>query len=136
MEAIFKKSLASGRQFTLRTIATDTEYAQGEVILFTGMLGIVVEKAGGANKIAAAKLLNSILPDCATIMLEHELVEIAKEAPLVISLGDKVYWDVADNVVNKTASGNYLCGTCVKAAASADTTVEIMYDGRVVTVGA
>lgn len=49
-----------------------------------------------------------------------------KEAPLVISLFDLVYWDATNAVITKTAGGNTACGYCVEAAASADTTVTIM----------
>ena len=50
---------------------------------------------------------------------------LPKAAPLAISQGDAVYWDVADGEFNKTASGNWFCGVAVAAAASADTTVDI-----------
>lgn len=50
---------------------------------------------------------------------------LPKAAPLVIAAGDPVYWDVADANFNKTASGNWYCGVCAVAAASADTTFAV-----------
>ena len=52
-------------------------------------------------------------------------VELPKEAPLVIAVGDVVYWVAANSNVNKTSSANTKAGICVEAAASADTTVLI-----------
>tara|TARA_R110002073_G_scaffold120601_1_gene262646 strand:- start:19895 stop:20233 length:339 start_codon:yes stop_codon:yes gene_type:complete len=54
---------------------------------------------------------------------------LPKNAPLVISAGDPVYWDVADAEFNKTALANWYCGVCAVAALSADTTVAIRLNG-------
>jgi len=51
----------------------------------------------------------------------------AKEAPLVIALGDAVYWDAVNDNVDKTDTNSFM-GTCVEAAASADTTVLVRLD--------
>lgn len=53
------------------------------------------------------------------------VVDIAKEAPLVITAGDKVYWDNANRRVNKTAAAQINVGVAVADALSADTTVRI-----------
>lgn len=53
------------------------------------------------------------------------VVDIAKEAPLVISAGDRVFWDDANRRVNKTATAQLNVGVCVLDALSADTTVRI-----------
>jgi len=52
-------------------------------------------------------------------------VEVPKEAPLVIAVGDVVYFVAAANNVNKTSAGNTKAGVCIQAAASADTVVLI-----------
>jgi len=52
-------------------------------------------------------------------------LEINKEAPLVISGGDTVYWDDGAKKVTKTAQGNTKCGMAVEDAASADTVAYI-----------
>jgi predicted RecA/RadA family phage recombinase len=51
--------------------------------------------------------------------------EVAKAAPLVISQGDLLYWDAADENFNKTDTDNTLAGFAFADAASADTTVLI-----------
>lgn len=51
----------------------------------------------------------------------------------VFTAGDKVYFDHADEEVNSSSGGNYLCGICVKDAALADTEVLIDLDGAHVT---
>lgn len=48
-----------------------------------------------------------------------------KTSALAIAIGDKVYWDNAAKVVNKTASGNTLLGTAVEAAANPSDTVAV-----------
>lgn len=60
------------------------------------------------------------------ILATTGIFEVAKAAPLVIAAGDALYFDVADNNVNKTAAGNTLMGYAVTPALSAATTVEIM----------
>lgn len=52
-------------------------------------------------------------------------VELDKETPLVIALGDKVYWDAANDRIDKTNT-NIPAGICSQAAASADTRVRVL----------
>lgn len=62
----------------------------------------------------------------ATVQVMTEGVfELPKATSLVMSVGDKLYWDVADGNFNKSPSGNVLAGVCVVAAASNDTTVKV-----------
>lgn len=53
------------------------------------------------------------------------VVTIGKTAALVIAVGDRVYWDPAGKVVNKTATAQQCVGIAVAAAAGADATVKI-----------
>jgi len=48
------------------------------------------------------------------------VAKLPKAAPLVIDAGDSVYFDLADDEVNKDASGNLAIGRAMYAAASAD----------------
>lgn len=50
---------------------------------------------------------------------------IAKEAPLAIAQGDKLYWDNSAKKLTKTAMSNTLCGWAFEAAGSAATVVLI-----------
>ena len=58
-------------------------------------------------------------------ILTEGVVEIAKTSALAISVGDLVYWDSTNKVVNKTASSQKLVGMAVGAAANPSATVLI-----------
>lgn len=51
---------------------------------------------------------------------------LPKTSALAISIGDKLYWDATNKVVNKTASGNTLIGTAVSAAANPSDMVDVL----------
>lgn len=52
---------------------------------------------------------------------EAEISGIGKAGALAIGVGDALYWDDTNKVVNKTASGNTLMGYALEPCASADT---------------
>lgn len=56
---------------------------------------------------------------------------LPKTSALAIAIGDKVYWDAANGVVNKTATGNTLIGAAVSAAANPSATVDVRLNGTV-----
>lgn len=51
------------------------------------------------------------------------VVEIAKTSALAIAVGDRLYWDPAAQVVNKTATAQQCVGIAVAAAANPSPTV-------------
>ncbi|MBY5709718.1 DUF2190 family protein [Rhizobium leguminosarum] len=51
---------------------------------------------------------------------------LPKTSALAIAIGDKLYWDATNSVVNKTASGNTLIGTAVSVAANPSPTVDVL----------
>ncbi len=53
------------------------------------------------------------------------VVDIAKTAGLAVSAGDRVFWDSANKVVNKTVTAQQCVGICVSAALAGDATVRI-----------
>jgi predicted RecA/RadA family phage recombinase len=55
--------------------------------------------------------------------------DITKEAPLVIAVGARVFWDNTNKRVTTTATGNVAVGHAVVAAASADTTCRVRLSG-------
>gem|GEM_PF-743500 len=62
----------------------------------------------------------------ATVALQTEGVyAYPKTAALAIAVGDKLYYDATNDVLNKTASGNKLVGIAVEAAADAAATVNV-----------
>jgi predicted RecA/RadA family phage recombinase len=55
------------------------------------------------------------------------VVRLTKDAPLAITQGDALFWNTTDKEVTKTATDQYI-GRAASAAASADTTVEVLLD--------
>jgi predicted RecA/RadA family phage recombinase len=53
------------------------------------------------------------------------VVEIAKTSALAISVGDKLYWDATNKVVNKTSTAQQTVGVAVEAAANPSSTVKM-----------
>lgn len=51
--------------------------------------------------------------------------EVPKTSALAIAVGDKLYWDATNKVVNKTASGNTLVGIAVAASANPSPTAKL-----------
>lgn len=59
------------------------------------------------------------------VVLEMEGVfNYAKTSALAIAVGDKLYYEAANDVLNKTATGNTLVGIAVSAAANPSSTVD------------
>jgi len=89
--------------------------------------------AAGTPVVLTGNLLVPIGPVTANVeaafAVRAKKALVAKAAPLELAAGAKVYWDAADGNVNASDSGNTLCGHVSKPAASADTTVEIVFDG-------
>jgi predicted RecA/RadA family phage recombinase len=58
-------------------------------------------------------------------ILTEEVVELAKATPLAIDLGDRLFWNAGDGVLDKTATAQVCVGVAVLPAASADTVVRV-----------
>ena len=54
--------------------------------------------------------------------------ELAKTSALAIAVGDKLYWDAANKVVNKTDTGLFV-GVAVSTAANPSATVRVRLNG-------
>lgn len=57
--------------------------------------------------------------------LTEGVVEIAKTSALAIAVGDKVWWDATNKVVNKTNTAQMAVGIAVEAAVNPSPTVKI-----------
>jgi len=91
--------------------------------------GTCLDITAGANQTAGEVVTvgkitgvckNTVLSGAANVLQIEGVFKMAKEAPLVISAGDMVYWDATNNNVDKTDT-NVKLGVAVLAAASADT---------------
>lgn len=104
------------------TIPSSTTIVPGDVVIIGKMIGIA--KSGGTEA------------DVISVCLEG-VYELPKDAPLVITKGDKVFWSVANSEVTKTVTDVPL-GIAWASAVSAATTVEVRLseDGNIVPVTA
>lgn len=57
--------------------------------------------------------------------LVEGVVEIGKTSALAISVGDRLYWDSTNKVVNKTATAQQCVGIAVEAAGNPSPTVKM-----------
>jgi predicted RecA/RadA family phage recombinase len=58
-------------------------------------------------------------------ILTEGVVEIAKTSALQIDVGDRLFWDATNKVVNKTATAQVCVGVAVSAAANPSATVRM-----------
>jgi predicted RecA/RadA family phage recombinase len=58
-------------------------------------------------------------------ILTEGVVEIGKTSALQIDVGDRLFWDATNKVVNKTATAQVCVGIAVSAAANPSGTVRI-----------
>jgi predicted RecA/RadA family phage recombinase len=57
--------------------------------------------------------------------LTEGVVEIGKTSALAISVGDRLFWDATNKVVNKTSTAQQCVGIAVEAAANPSSTVKM-----------
>ena len=58
---------------------------------------------------------NDVAANTAGEFLTEGVVEIAKTSALAIAVGDRLYWDATNKVVNKTATAQQCVGIAVEA---------------------
>ncbi len=58
-------------------------------------------------------------------ILTEGVVEIGKTSALQIGVGDRLFWDATNKVVNKTATAQVCVGVAVSAAANPSAAVQI-----------
>jgi predicted RecA/RadA family phage recombinase len=59
------------------------------------------------------------------------VVDIGKTAGLVVAVGDRLFWDSVNKVVNKTTAAQQQVGICVQAAVAGDATVRMIIESAV-----
>ena len=69
--------------------------------------------------------VNNVASGAAGEFVTEGVVEIAKTSALAISVGDRVFWDATNKVVNKTSTAQQQVGVAVAAAANPSSTVWI-----------
>jgi predicted RecA/RadA family phage recombinase len=93
------------------TLAPGADVASGVGYLFgAALFGVSVGTA--ANGVAAPFIVEGV-------------VTIGKTSALAISVGDRLYWDPTNKVVNKTATAQQQVGVATEAAANPSATVKM-----------
>lgn len=102
-------------------------------------LAPAADVANGVGYLHGVSLFGVALADVANGVagpfLTEGVVEIAKTSALAIAVGDRVFWDATNKVVNKTATAQQCVGVAVAAAANPSATVLIKL-GAVTAVAA
>jgi predicted RecA/RadA family phage recombinase len=93
------------------SLTPSADVASGTGFLFgAALFGVAVRQA--TNGVAADFQVEGI-------------VTIAKTSALAISVGDRLFWDAGNKVVNKTSGGQQQVGVAVEAAANPSPTVKM-----------
>ena len=84
----------------------------------------------GTGKLFGAALFGVAAVDAvsgtASSFVVRGVVTIAKTSALAIAVGDRVFWDSANSVVNKTSAAQQQVGVAVEAAVNPSATVKIL----------
>ena len=67
--------------------------------------------------------VNNVANGAAGEFVTEGVVEIAKTSALAINVGDRVFWDATNKVVNKTSTAQQQVGIAVAAVANPSSTV-------------
>jgi hypothetical protein len=94
--------------------------------------------AAGAGFMFGASLFgvatSAVTASTAGEFITEGVVEIAKTSALAISVGDRLFWDSTNSVVNKTSTAQVCVGIAVAAAANPSATVQMKL-GRFLAAG-
>jgi predicted RecA/RadA family phage recombinase len=95
---------------TLTVVAPTGGVVSGEGLLIGALFGIAATDAAEGAEVE---------------ILTEGVVEIAKTSALAIGVGDRLFWDDTNAVVNKTATAQLCVGVAVAAAADPSATVKM-----------
>jgi predicted RecA/RadA family phage recombinase len=103
----------------------DNFVQKGEVLDLTPAAAV----ASGVGYLFGAGLFGVATADVANGVagrfITEGVVEIAKTSALAIAVGDRVFWDATNSVVNKTTTAQVCVGVAIEAAANPSSTVKI-----------
>lgn len=88
-----------------------------------GITGGTIVKVGSLIGVAVATAAEG---EQVTIMLKGSYQDIPKGTGTAYAVGDTLYWDAANSVMTKTASGNTFAGYAYATAASGDAICSIL----------
>jgi predicted RecA/RadA family phage recombinase len=98
---------------------------EGEVLTLTPAAAV----ASGVGYLFGAAIFgvatNDVANGVAGEFITEGVVTIGKTSALAIAVGDRVFWDATNKVVNKTSAAQQCVGVAVEAAANPSATVAI-----------
>lgn len=98
---------------------------EGETLTLTPAAAV----ASGVGYLFGAGLFGVAINDTANAtageFITEGVVTIGKTSALAIAVGDRVFWDATNKVVNKTTASQQCVGVAVEAAANPSATVAI-----------
>ena len=96
---------------------------EGEVLTLTPGAAV----ASGVGYLFGAAIfgvaINDTVISTAGEFITEGVVTIGKTSALAISVGDRLFWDATNKVVNKTSTAQQCVGVAVEAAANPSSTV-------------
>jgi predicted RecA/RadA family phage recombinase len=111
-----------------------TYYQDGDVLDLTPSAAV----AKGEGYLHGAALfgvaVDAVASGAEGRFLTNGVVTIAKTSALAISVGDRLFWDATNKVVNKTATAQVCVGVATEAAANPSSTVKMKL-GRYLPAG-
>lgn len=91
------------------TVPAPTTVTSGKLVVIGSLIGVAQKAAANGEDVG---------------LLTEGVISYAKTSALAIAVGDKLYYDAANDVVNKTASGNTLVGVAVAVSANPSPTAK------------
>ncbi len=109
-------------------------FKQGGTLTLVPTIAVV---SGGGHLFGAlfGVASNDVAANAEGEFVTDGVVEIGKTSALAIAVGDRLFWDATNKVVNKTAAGQQCIGVAVEAAANPSATVKVKL-GAYTAVGA
>jgi predicted RecA/RadA family phage recombinase len=103
----------------------DNYVQEGDILTLTPAAAVSagVGHLFGAGVFGVA--INDVAINTPGAFLTEGVVTLAKTSALAISVGDRVFWDATNKVVNKTTTAQQCVGVAVEAAANPSSTVKI-----------
>jgi predicted RecA/RadA family phage recombinase len=91
--------------------------------------------AAGTGHLFGAALFGVAITDAVSgtpsSFVVEGVVTIAKTSALAIAVGDRLFWDATNSVVNKTATAQQQVGIAIEAAANPSSTVKMLLESAV-----
>lgn len=106
-----KTYVQDGKQIT---VTAPANVSAGQGVIIGSLFGVAIDDAESGKPV---------------VIVTEGVVEIAKTSALAISVGDRLFWDNINKVVNKTEANQVCVGVAVSAAANPSSTVLMKLGG-------